>query len=189
MTEVTDQFTTQLTYIYANYRTALLNKKYYGEMLYRSQRINFFMEIALGIGTTGSVGGLALWGTEIGKIAWLVISSTSAILAVAKPVLQIGQQIEKYTKLYTGHTNNYLELKAVVEEIAVLQSISGKVKDRYASIGRLIRELGGLEDPRQRRKLILKIEGDVNREIPPESLWMPPENDMRTESVGSQITR
>ncbi len=175
MTDDVDQLNTQLKFIYDNYRTALLNRKFYGEMLSRYQRYNYWMEIGIAIGATGSagVGGLAIWGTELGKIGWIVISSASVMLGVIKPIMQMGKQIEKYTKLYTGHANIFLELKAMVEEIEVSRNISRKVEDRYASIGRLIRELGGLEDPKQSRRLILNLQGEVNHEIPAERLWVP----------------
>jgi hypothetical protein len=137
----------QLRYIYDSYRTALLNRKYYGYRLTRYQSFNSAMDIAIAIGATGSggVAGLAVWGTITGQYAWLWISGVATIVGVIKPILQLGVKIENYTKLFTGHGSIYLELKAV----------------------------GGLDDPKPDKKLIKQLQSQVNDEIPPDTLWTP----------------
>ncbi len=170
-----DALRVQLKYIYNSYRTSLLNKKYYGEKLSTQMRNNFWMEIAIAIGATGSSGiaGLAIWGTITGKWTWLGISSLAAVLSVIKPVLQLGRVIERYTKLYVGHTNIFLELKSIIEEIEVNRSIPKKIEQKYTEIRHLIKELGGLDDPKPDVVLIKKLQESVNQEILPESLWYP----------------
>ncbi len=166
---------TQLRYIYNSYRTALLNRKYYGSRLVLFQRYNSIMEIAIAVGAAGSggVAGLAIWGTITGQYAWLWISGIATVLGVVKPILQIGAKIENYTKLYSGYSNVYLELKSVVEDIEVSRSIPPKLTERYDSIRKRITDLGGLDDPRPNNGLIKKLQTQVNQEIPPESLWVP----------------
>jgi len=45
-------------------------------------------------------------------------------------LLQLGKQIEKYTKLYTGYTGVYLDLKYIVEDIEKSKTVTRKVEDR-----------------------------------------------------------
>jgi len=170
-----DVLRTQLRFIYNSYRTALLNRKYYGEKLARYQTYNSYMEIAIAIGATGSggVAGFAIWGTITGKWAWIGISSVATVLSILKPILQTGKAIEKYTKLYVGHTNIFLDLKGIVEEIEVSKTMSKKIEDKYNSIRHFIKELGGLDDPKPDLVLIRKLQVLVNAEIAPESLWVP----------------
>ena len=139
----------QLRYIYNSYRTALLNRKYYGHRLTWYQNFNETMEIAIAIGAAGSggVAGFAIWGTITGRYAWLLISATATILGVVKPIIRTGVRIENYTKLYTGHSSIYLELKSLVEDIEVSKAIPSKVVEQYVSIKKQIAELGGLDDP------------------------------------------
>jgi hypothetical protein len=47
------------------------------------------------------------------------------------------------------------------------------VEDKYLSIRVLMKELGVLNKPKQDDKLILRFQSQVNKEIPPENLWMP----------------
>jgi len=171
----TDATRTQLKYIYNTYRTALLNRKYNGERLTSYQLYNNISEIAMAIGTTssGGVAGLAIWGTITGQYAWLVISGAAAIIGIVKPIIQIGKKIENYTKLYTGHSSIYLDLKSMVEDIEVSKSVPPKLAEKYEAIKMHIAELGGLDDPRPDKKLIIKLQTQVNEEIPPETLWFP----------------
>jgi hypothetical protein len=149
-------FRAQLRYVYNSYRTALLNRKYYGERLTTYQRYNYAMELSIAIGATssGGVAGLAVWGSITGQYAWLIISGIATILSVAKPALHLSRNIERYTRLYTGHGNIYLELKSIVEDIEISRSLSPSMAKRYNSIKRSIAELGGLDDPRQDKNLI-----------------------------------
>lgn len=173
--DVRERTRIQLKYIYDAYRNAALNRAYYGERLMRFQKYNSWIEIAIALGATGSggVAGLAIWGTITGAYAWLLISGVATVLGVVKPVLQWGKVIENYSKLYTGHTNIYLELKALVEDIDVNRNVSEKLKEKYSSSRQLLKELGALDDPKPDNALIKELQQRINREIPPEALWMP----------------
>jgi len=170
-----DVLRAHLRQIYNTYRTALLNRKYYGCKLACYQKYNFWLDVAIAIGATGSSGvaGLAIWGTITGKFTWLVISGVATVLSVIKPILQLGKHIEKYTKLYTGHTSIYLELKAMVEDIEISRAVPRKWVDRYSSIRLLIREFAGLDDPKPDDTLIRTLQTRINEEINPADLWVP----------------
>ena len=95
------------------------------------------------------------------------------MLGVIKPILQVGTKIENYTKLYTGHSSIYLELKSIVEDIEVSRTIPPKVVEQYEAIRKRIAELGGHDDPKPDKNLIRRLQGQVNYEIPSASLWTP----------------
>src|SRR4051812_14402793 len=117
--EKIENLRSSLTHIYDAYRTALLNRKYYGHRLEWTRRFSFWSEILIAIGATssGGVAGLAIWGSITGQYVWLWISGIATIISVIKPAFQFGKSIENYTKLYAGHTNIYLSLREVVEDI------------------------------------------------------------------------
>jgi hypothetical protein len=165
----------RLQQIYDTYRSSALNRTYYGIKLTRYRQYNFGTEIAIAIGAPSSSGvaGLAVWGTLPGSYAWLVVSGIATVLAVVKPVLQFAGRIENYTKLYASYTGIFLELKDIVEEIAAKRDISGKTDERYRASRQLLRELAPFVDPSPSKPLIRKLQEQINREIPAESLWMP----------------
>ena len=173
--EKTETLRSSLTNIYDAYRTALLNRQYYGHRLTYTRRLSFWFDILIAIGATGSggVAGLAIWGTITGQYIWLWISGVATVFSVVKPTLQFSQSIENYTKLYAGHTNIYLTLKEIVEEVNTARRISSDSIRKYRASRQLNRELGGYDDPKPDKALVERLQRQVNKEIPPEILWMP----------------
>jgi hypothetical protein len=129
--------------------------------------------IAIGATSSGGVAGLAIWGTITGQYVWLWISGAATVVSVIKPAFQFGKSIENYTKLWAGHTNIHLTLREVVEDINTKKAISSDTAKKYLESRQLNKELGGLDDPKPRERLVRSFQALVNREIPPESLWMP----------------
>src|SRR5215470_9919088 len=77
-----------LTRVYNEYRTALLNVKYYGHKLRWAERANLFCELAIGVVSAASgVSGWAIWGTGAGKYIWSIVAGAAALSAVVKPIL------------------------------------------------------------------------------------------------------
>src|SRR5262249_26814632 len=108
----------ELCELYDAYRTAALNKEYYGLLLSRYQTNNTILEIAIAIGATSSgISGLALWQQPDGKIIWAIVTLMSGILAIAKPFLQLNKKVERYSKLFTGHLDAFLAIGALVSRI------------------------------------------------------------------------
>ena len=102
----------QLKVIYDDYRTALLNRKYYGERLHKYRTINRTVEFVIAAGATGSsIAAWAIWGSETGQIAWASIAGASSLIAIGKPIVNITGDIERYTKLYAGYSTIFLQIK------------------------------------------------------------------------------
>jgi len=130
----TDSTTALLDEIYDMYRMAALNKNYYGEMLARYQLRNTWLEIAIAIGTTSSgvSGGLALLNkSEYGNLVWGVVTAISSLLAIAKPILQLNKQVERYSKLFAGHLENFMNLQLLVTKIRRNRKLTSDMVERF----------------------------------------------------------
>jgi hypothetical protein len=101
-----------------------------------------------------------------------VIAGFSALLAIIKPLLKLADKVELYSKLFTGHTKMYNELKALVMAIDNAP-LADQQYELFNDIFRRYGELTALEEPVSNRKLIKKLQKEVNNEIPSQSLWMP----------------
>src|ERR1044072_8967941 len=84
--------------IHNEFRTALLNSKYYGWRLDRCQKINRAIEIVIAVGATTGTGiaGFAIKKNGAGAAAWAVISGASVVLATLKPIVDLPKKIEQY---------------------------------------------------------------------------------------------
>ncbi|MBY5413647.1 hypothetical protein HFO98_35935 [Rhizobium leguminosarum] len=96
-----------------------MNKEYYGRYLASTQKINSILEILIAVGATGSgISALTIWAVKpYGPWIWGGLTAVSAMLAVAKPIIQLNKRIERLTKLYVGHADNYASLLILVSRI------------------------------------------------------------------------
>lgn len=95
-----------LTIIHREFRSAELNKKYYGYKLDRYQLANRWIEIIIAVGATTGTGiaGFAIWKNGAGTTAWGIISGLSIVLATLKPIIALPKQIERYSKLSSAYS-------------------------------------------------------------------------------------
>jgi hypothetical protein len=163
----------QLGVIYDTYRTALLNKLYYGAKLERYQKINMWLEILIAIGaTTSGVAGFQLWKIQpYGPIAWGAYALLVAVLATAKPFLQLSKAIERYSKLHTGHLYNSLALYKLIAKIRSEQALTREVIGQFELALQQHVEFSRDDDPVVDRKLQERCEAKVRMEVPQSSLW------------------
>ena len=174
MTLPTPRLIAELGEIYEMYRTSALNKSYYGALLARYQRFNTALEIAIAVGATSSgVSGLALWSSTQGKVIWGTIAAVSSVLAVAKPILQLNKTVERYSKLFTGHLENYLALRALVTKIRRREALSKEMIQEFELAEQRFIDLSRGDDPRTIARIHKTCEAEVRLAIPDTMLWMP----------------
>jgi len=164
-----------LTQIYDAYRTALLNVFFFEEKLRTSQNWNRAVEITIAVTATSSGGipSLGLWQHQPFHSIWLAICAFAVTLTVVNPILQFGKQIEKYTKLYSGHQNIYLELGAMIQKIARTKKVIPQNEEKYVEMDKQMSELARLGTFSARQATVSRLQEKVNRQIPPDDLWMP----------------
>ena len=89
--------------VYDALRTARLTVKYHCTRLDALERQNFTLELLLAATTTGSaIAAMSLWEAEIGKVLWQGLLMASAIVAVAKPFLRLGDKIKTLSEIIAG---------------------------------------------------------------------------------------
>jgi len=168
-----EQLRNQLREVYNLYRTVRLNCKYYGHRLELYKKINLALECTLAITTSSTIGAWAMWKTGPGVYVWAIIAGVSAILAVMKPILHLPKEIERYSKLWAGYNSLNYDLQHIVSQISVVHTFTEEMEKLLLDAHKRTRELVPSDDPKPTRKLALKYHHEVNKEIPPETLWMP----------------
>ena len=104
----------RLVVIYDQYRTSRFNQLYYGKRLERYKCLSVACEIALIVGTSGTIGAWAVFKQGVGSYAWSFIAGIATIVAVLQPVLKLKEKIEHYSKLYTGHSTVFYDMRNLV---------------------------------------------------------------------------
>ncbi len=171
------ELATRLIQIYDEYRSALLNQKYYAHRLQRYRRLDLLAEISVAIGTSSTVASWAIWKTSFGTNGWTVLAGAAVVVSMLKPILQLGKSIEKYGKLFAGYSSVAAGFRFLISEIRITRVVDEStlkaVKDLYGQVGELTRE----DDPLPAHRLLEKLQHEVNLEVPPASLWMPSQNE------------
>jgi len=159
--------------IHREFRTALLNKKYYGCRLDWYQTVNRWFEIIIALGATGAgVAGLAIWKTGAGVTAWAIISGASVVLSTVKPIIDLPKQIERYSKLSGAYAKIYESFRVMEQEFDE-SGLTAAHLEKFKQLRSQLVDLAADDDPNPKMTLIKRFEADVNREIPVSSLWMP----------------
>ena len=163
-----------LKVLYRKHRTALLNKKYYGIKLARLRKKNNWMEWVIAVGVTGSsASGWAIWDIEPWFYLWAVIAAGSSLLAIAKPILKYSDDIERYTKLFSGYSQAYTQLSHLVDQVTKTHSITVGMEKAYDEVTEIIANLAYLDDPAEDEKLKRRYFEEVLVELPVGRYWIP----------------
>lgn len=162
-----------LRLLHNEYRTALLNRKYYGCRLARFQTLNKWFEGLIAVGASGSgVAGLALWKTETGVYVWGAISGASIILAVLKPIIGLSKEIERYSKLAGEYASLSESLRQIEADVTANQEIRTEQVDAFRQLLGRNAELSALDDQHPDRNLIKRLQEEVISETSG-ALWVP----------------
>ena len=166
--------------IYTLYKETLVNAKYYGRKLNRAQQYNLFFEIVLALGATGSgIAGWSLWESsipgsrEMGAAIYAVIASLAAAFAILKPLLQMSQRVERYSKLFTSYQNLYVRSRILALRIASREALLDEHRRSFDSIFRAALELSLLDDPNPSKSLFERACREATTIIREDDLWWP----------------
>jgi hypothetical protein len=167
----------QLVEIYTLLSRSALNKEYYGIRLHRTQRWNDVLEIAIAIGTTGSgISALTLWKVQPwGPYVWGTMTVVSAVLAVVKPIIQLNKRMERLTRLYLGHTDNYTNLLVLVSRIQRHGTTTPELLSLFETAEAKFQELSKDDDPHPNTALLRRCEAAVRKRHPADLAWYPDE--------------
>jgi hypothetical protein len=161
--------------IYDLYRNCILNELYYGHRLNWFTRAGLTLEIIIVIGSGASgVAGWIIW-TKFPAAAaiWGAIAAAATLLAALKPILQMDAKIKHYSSRFSACRQLALSMKVVVDEIAEATGIPGDIEREIDRIRKRYRNLAIEDDPRPPPKLVKRLQEEVNRRVPPSSLWYP----------------
>jgi hypothetical protein len=162
----------ELNHLYDMYRTALLNRKYYGHRLVKCRAIARWTDIGLALAAASTVGAWAVWQTPLGQSAWQLIGALAVVLAVAKPFLNLPADTERYSRLFTSHGSIYSSLGRIVSDVERLHAFGPSAKLSYAAALERFDEVCKEDDPAPSRRLLKRCFDEVKKELPPSRFWV-----------------
>lgn len=161
--------------VYDFQRTVCLNIKYYGRRLRRVERINFWIDVIIAITAPGSaLAGLWFAGTDAGQIVWKLLTAVAATLAVVKPFLKLPTSIKRYEQVLSGYRALMSDVEELVHQIRIDKEYTKASVKRFEAARRKKTNLSQNDpEPTPNRKIIEECMVEVNKQFPPESLYIP----------------
>jgi hypothetical protein len=163
----------QLSDIYRDYRNVCLSRKYYEYRLKRVHSTNFWYEAVLAFGTSGTVAGWAFWSNPTGQAIWIGIGIIVALATIVKPILKLPDDLERLTTLSTKYAALQIDFEQLIFDIKSELKVSKALRKSYREIREKMKDLDVKGDSGPNAKLLSRCQVEVNREIPPSSLWSP----------------
>jgi hypothetical protein len=109
------------------------------------------------------------------------------ILAVAKPFIQLNKRIERLTRLYVGHADNYASLLIIVSRIRRHNDVTPELIESFEAAEARFLELAKEDDPRPNMRLLRRCEATIRQRHPPETAWWP-EPAQSDDAAGAGVT-
>ncbi|MEA2708049.1 MAG: hypothetical protein QOF78_650 [Phycisphaerales bacterium] len=156
--------------LYDLYRRSRLNVKYYGEKLGTLQRISLGIDIAVALGTSGTL--LAI----LKAVPSLTISlgTIAAVLGVLKPILNLPTRIEGASKNWSDYQGVFTAAQRLVRKLQAERRLDPTtvplIEDMHAKMDLLF----GRDDPAPRRDVLDRLQREVQEELPAKNWWDPP---------------
>jgi len=167
------QIIAHLGRIYDRLKSACLNKKYYGEKLYRYQQIDLWSTIVMAVGTSAAIGAWSIWHQPGGRNFWTILASVATLASLIKPFFGFPKKIERLTRLQSGYMRLYHDLYKLVEDIRSSECVTKKMLDMFDAADTRYREFAVDDDLKKSKRLANRCEEEVRREFPNTFFWNP----------------
>lgn len=161
--------------VYDEYRTVYYNVKAFARRLRQIRRLGFWMDLVLAVFTpTSAVAGLFFWDTAYGRLTWNVLISIAAVVAVAKPLLNLDEKSERILRASSGFTLLYHDLRRLVTSVSQHQDYLPAHRRAFSNIlakkRRLATEIPLASMSRREQETLYN---EVNQELPVSRFFVP----------------
>jgi hypothetical protein len=164
----------RLLQLYSDLRTARLNDLYYGRQLSVWSRVIGAHDLLLAFGTAASP--VAFWKSSTDprlRGTWITLSVVTFTLGALKPTLRLQDRLKVLSELKTQYCELFFNLRELSNEAAARQSYTGDIDRQYSVLRKNFARLAAVDRWEPNISLVVKLQKQVNTEIPPQSLWMP----------------
>lgn len=161
--------------LHDDYRTALMNAKYYAHRLERLKLWSIVSDCVIAITASASFAGLAIWKNELGKNVFSVLLAITAILSALRPILRISDKIDRASKLHYGYLELYYRIGGLISEMRVSKQITAEQLAKAGDLSERFRAIELEGDAYQNPKMLRKYQDEIETIIPADRLWLPSE--------------
>ena len=167
-----DQYVDELSRLFYSFRLAQLSSRYYSTQLSRLKWADRVLQVAVALATAASFGLLSFADFSHVKVAAAILSVIAFILSAVIPGLGLSRKIEETTtRSYAWHFATQ-QLESALRFVKNSQNEDGEVNGWVRCAEEAYHQAAALPDTDiEDRKLIAKIEAEINESFPPDFVW------------------
>jgi hypothetical protein len=162
-----------LTHVWDDVRTARMNELYYGKKIARWSPWNVGSEILIALTSSGSIAGWALWKNDQLSWIWAVLAGIAAVVAVIRPVVGLDRIVRAAAQQQQRYRSVLNSLESLVIDIQKAGEVTDEHNRRYQKARDILNEAFAADDASANSDRLKWSQEQVNKEMPPESLWLP----------------
>jgi hypothetical protein len=159
--------------LHDRYRRCLMDQKYYARRLSLYQRWDVGSNLFAGVAMLVALATLHV-SDLVANIAY-GLGFAAALIFIGKPIFRVAEQIERYTILQCNFAEAFCRIEALVADIRRSGKITDEHRIRADELIARCDSVAAREDMSVNRKVLARIQEEVNRAIPAETLWLPAE--------------
>jgi len=165
----------ELIQFYDFYRSAILAQRYNAHKLKWAHRWSSWAETIAAITSSTAIASLAFWRSELGANVFTGLLVLSALASIARSTFGLSAELDLRSRLSSSWLELHLEMEDAIREIRRHGRITEADRTRLDLLSERFRRVNSIDVRKSDDQLLRKLQAEVNRSIPPESLWLPSE--------------
>ena len=161
--------------LYDIYRCTVLNKRYHASKLRRARCWTCCADALSAITATTAIGSLAIWKTILGQYVFGILVTASAIVSVGRASFRISESMDQTSRLSFAWNDLSLDIDGLLAAIREDGRLTDIRRQQIHDMFERFRRLETHDEQVGDTKLMTQLQADVDRAIPTERLWLPPE--------------
>jgi hypothetical protein len=96
------------------------------------------------------------------------------------------EKMKKFGRLHAGYVEINTELREIVNNLRMTRGLSNDALITYKRARKRLTQLAREDEPNPKRRLIERLQTEVNKEIPLHMLWVPPSHSLSLEEITTE---
>jgi hypothetical protein len=158
--------------LYDYCRLACMNEIYYAGRVTRLTWWSQGADILAAVTASSAIISWAIWQTTVGKVAWVVLTATTTVVSVVRPVLKWDVKLQKLASLHVKYRALFYDVEQLVSPIQLSRRVPSGLGAAIAAIAKKYRTVA-IEDEIPLKKSLDRARADALKKYPPGSFWIP----------------
>jgi hypothetical protein len=163
----------QMIRFYDLYRSALLNGKYHGRKLKLCRVWASTTDTVAAVTSSSAIASLTIWQTPAGKYLFATLLLASAVSSVIRATFRLSENLDKHSRMIYAWNELAFDMEKLISAIRAKGCINDIREQQMTDLCDRFQHVHMQEEPAPDRALLIKLQDEVDQELPADHLWLP----------------